>query len=194
MIKGFWVTCRTEKGDKSMFIRLNPCGIRFVVCPEIVSAPVSRARYRVRILSVVLITAAALMAGLSPGNAFARKWTDATGKHSIEADFVEFKDGKVRLRQADSSILVIPIEKLGEADQRFVREMAGSRSQAKKSESSPASAARCETKEGSCQVKQGGAFDKDVFTVHVGEKIKGTCKFSYRSSSRKRSSMPTSKS
>ncbi len=123
------------------------------------------------------MTAAALMAGLSPRNAFARKWTDATGKHSIEADFVEFKDGKVRLRQANSSILVIPIEKLGEADQQFVRDMARSQPQAKKSESSPASAALCETKEGTCQVKQGGAFGKDVFTVHVGEKIKGTCKF-----------------
>ena len=41
----------------------------------------------------------------------------------------------------------------------------------------PALVALGETKEGSCQLKKGGAFDKDVFTVQVGQKIKGTCKF-----------------
>ena len=41
----------------------------------------------------------------------------------------------------------------------------------------PALVALGETKEGSCQLKEGGAFDKDAFTVQVGEKIKGTCKF-----------------
>ena len=41
----------------------------------------------------------------------------------------------------------------------------------------PALTAFGETKEGSCQLKEGGEFDNDVFTVHVGEKIKGTCKF-----------------
>jgi hypothetical protein len=41
----------------------------------------------------------------------------------------------------------------------------------------PALVALGETKEGSCQLKQGEAFDKDVFTVQVGQKIKGTCKF-----------------
>ena len=34
-----------------------------------------------------------------------------------------------------------------------------------------------ETREGACQLKAGKAFDKDVFTVTIGEKIKGTCKF-----------------
>ena len=40
----------------------------------------------------------------------------------------------------------------------------------------PALAALGESKEGSCQLKEGNAFDKGVFTVQVGEKIKGTCK------------------
>lgn len=35
-----------------------------------------------------------------------------------------------------------------------------------------------ETKHGSCQLKQGKPFDKDVLKVRVGEKIKGTCTFS----------------
>ena len=41
----------------------------------------------------------------------------------------------------------------------------------------PALVALGENKEGSCQLKQCGAFDKDVVTVHVGEKIQGTCRF-----------------
>jgi hypothetical protein len=34
-----------------------------------------------------------------------------------------------------------------------------------------------ETKEGTCELKQGSALDKDVLTVQVGDKIKGTAKF-----------------
>lgn len=34
-----------------------------------------------------------------------------------------------------------------------------------------------EIKEGDCRIKEGSFFDKDVFTVQVGDKVKGTCKF-----------------
>ncbi|MBN2189821.1 MAG: hypothetical protein JW728_01245 [Candidatus Aureabacteria bacterium] len=34
-----------------------------------------------------------------------------------------------------------------------------------------------EIKEGDCRLKEGSFFDKDVFTVQLGDKIKGTCKF-----------------
>ncbi len=44
----------------------------------------------------------------------------------------------------------------------------------------PALVALGETKEGSCQLKPCGPFDKDALTVQVGQKIKGTCKFSIR--------------
>jgi hypothetical protein len=40
----------------------------------------------------------------------------------------------------------------------------------------PALAALGESKEGSCQLKQGNGFGKGVCTVQVGEKLKGTCK------------------
>ena len=39
------------------------------------------------------------------------------------------------------------------------------------------SAVKAEIKQGPCKLKQGGAFDEDVFTVKVGKQIKGTCKF-----------------
>jgi hypothetical protein len=38
-------------------------------------------------------------------------------------------------------------------------------------------AALGETKEGTCKLKPGAHFDKDLFTVRVGDKLKGTCKF-----------------
>jgi len=51
---------------------------------------------------------------------FARKWTDDLGR-SIEAEFIEFRDGNVRLRRADGKVGSIPFERLSEEDQAFVR-------------------------------------------------------------------------
>ncbi|MGD0384339.1 MAG: SHD1 domain-containing protein, partial [Thermoguttaceae bacterium] len=53
--------------------------------------------------------------------AFARKWTDSNGKFSVEAEYVEFKDGKVHLKKQDGKIIMIPIEKFSESDQKFVK-------------------------------------------------------------------------
>ena len=41
-----------------------------------------------------------LLALASACDAQARKWTDVTGKYTVEAAFVEFKDGQVRLRNS----------------------------------------------------------------------------------------------
>lgn len=54
-----------------------------------------------------------------------RKWTDSSGKYTVEAEFVEFKDGKVRLRKPDAKVVAVPIEKLSQADQAFVEARAG---------------------------------------------------------------------
>lgn len=53
--------------------------------------------------------------------ALARTWTDSSGKYTVEAEFVEFKDGTVRLQRADGKFIRIAIEKLSEADREFVR-------------------------------------------------------------------------
>jgi hypothetical protein len=50
-----------------------------------------------------------------------RKWTDSTGTHTIEAEFVDFKDGKVRLKKKDGSIVSVSREKLSKDDQEYVR-------------------------------------------------------------------------
>lgn len=51
-----------------------------------------------------------------------RTWTDTTGQYTTQAEFVDFQDGIVRLRRTDNGeIRSIPLEKLSEADQQFVK-------------------------------------------------------------------------
>jgi hypothetical protein len=52
-----------------------------------------------------------------------RKWTDAGGTYSVVAEFVELKDGVVRLRRDDGRIARIPLDRLSEADKRYVRQV-----------------------------------------------------------------------
>jgi actin cytoskeleton-regulatory complex protein SLA1 len=49
-----------------------------------------------------------------------RKWTDATGNHTIEAEFGGMANGKVKLKKADGSVITIPLEKLSEDDQEWI--------------------------------------------------------------------------
>jgi hypothetical protein len=53
-----------------------------------------------------------------------RTWTDITGKHKTNAAFVGFEDGKVLLQKKNGSIVAVPIGKLCEADQEYVRQHA----------------------------------------------------------------------
>lgn len=53
-------------------------------------------------------------------DAFARKWTDATGQFSVEADLLEVKDGTVVLRKTNGQTIAVPIVKLSDEDQRYV--------------------------------------------------------------------------
>jgi len=55
--------------------------------------------------------------------AFARKWTDSTGKYTVEADLVDFKDGVVQLRRSDNGrVISLPLSRLSRTDQTHVRE------------------------------------------------------------------------
>jgi len=54
------------------------------------------------------------------GTAAPRKWTDATGQFSVEADYVEVKEGAVQLKKADGTIIAVPVAKLSEADRAYV--------------------------------------------------------------------------
>jgi len=56
---------------------------------------------------------------VSPTSVFARKWTDSTGTHTVEAEFLGITDGNVRLKKEDGTVLNVPLEKLSTADRAF---------------------------------------------------------------------------
>ena len=55
-----------------------------------------------------------------------RQWTDASGKYHIEARFVSYADGTVRLQKADGRYYRIKFDRLGAADRDFVLSQDGS--------------------------------------------------------------------
>jgi len=68
--------------------------------------------------------AAVAPAAAPPGAAAPRTWTDATGAFEIEAVYLGFSAGVVRLRRSDGREVAVPLEKLSQADQGYVRRMA----------------------------------------------------------------------
>jgi hypothetical protein len=92
------------------------------------------------------VIAAVLVVAVCTSSALARTWTDATGKHTLEAEFVELKDGNVQLRKPDGKVVTLPIEKLSQADQAFAKAHA-------------APAKRTDTANAEKQTAQGGADD-----------------------------------
>ncbi len=74
-----------------------------------------------RWLALTLLLGSAL-----PAEAWAqmRTWTDSTGKHKMQAKFVEVTDGKVKLENEKGGQFAIDLTKLSEADQKYVAEQA----------------------------------------------------------------------
>ena len=83
-----------------------------------------------------------LLASASICEAQARKWTDVTGKYSIEAELVELKDGQVRLRKPDGQVITLPLEKLSAADREHVRQEARQPAAGREKPREPAPAAK----------------------------------------------------
>lgn len=65
-----------------------------------------------------------------------RVWTDSTGKHSIEAKFVEFKSNGVYLERRDNKeVINLPVSRLSPEDRQWIREhLAAEREKKKKAE------------------------------------------------------------
>ncbi len=57
---------------------------------------------------------------LEPSEGF-RTWTDASGKFTIFAKLRGVQDGKVALQKQDGELVVLPLEKLSEADQKLLK-------------------------------------------------------------------------
>jgi hypothetical protein len=59
--------------------------------------------------------------GIVATPADARTWTDRRGRQ-IEADFLGVAEGNVRIkRSSDNKIFLVPLERLSDADQAFIR-------------------------------------------------------------------------
>lgn len=54
-----------------------------------------------------------------------RPWLDASGTHSVEAEFLDFEDGKVKLFKTNGIKINVPIDKLSPEDQEIVYRLKG---------------------------------------------------------------------
>ena len=54
---------------------------------------------------------------------WARKWSDTTGKFSVEAELVEVKADKVVLRKAGGSEITVPVARLSQVDRRYLESL-----------------------------------------------------------------------
>ena len=53
-----------------------------------------------------------------------RTWTDATGKYTVEAKFLEIKLGKVKLQRRNGKVIEISLTRLSRADRRLAQDAA----------------------------------------------------------------------
>ena len=49
-----------------------------------------------------------------------RSWSDVSGKFTVQAEFVELKDGKVRLKKQDGSKLAVELDRLSKRDRDYL--------------------------------------------------------------------------
>ncbi len=66
------------------------------------------------------ILAATVLWLAQPGDGFARKWTDSTGRFTVEAELVDVQEGNVRLRRDDGTVVSLPRNRLSESDHRYL--------------------------------------------------------------------------
>ena len=59
----------------------------------------------------------------------AREWSDASGKYKLEADLMARNDSAVVLQKEDKSLVMVAIEELSEADQKYLESEEASPSQ-----------------------------------------------------------------
>jgi CubicO group peptidase (beta-lactamase class C family) len=55
--------------------------------------------------------------------AWARKWSDANGKFSVEAELVEVKAGKVVLKKAGGAEISVPLARLSQGDRQYLESL-----------------------------------------------------------------------
>ena len=71
--------------------------------------------------ALYVLCLALAVTGLGINAIGAREWTDSTGTHSVEAEFLSVSDGVVRLKRTDRTIISVPIEKLSKVDRQYAQ-------------------------------------------------------------------------
>jgi len=72
----------------------------------------------------VLMPAVCLLL-LTATTALARKWTDQTGKYTVEAELVDVRGDKVVLKKPTGEVITVSIENLSVADRKFLADARG---------------------------------------------------------------------
>ena len=85
----------------------------------------------------LLLTAVGLSTFQIGEPVFAHKWVDASGKSSVEAEFVGLEDGAVKLKKADGRIISVQLDKLSEESRDQAKQLAKSTSSGPQESSAP---------------------------------------------------------
>lgn len=83
-----------------------------------------------------------LLLAVSPASAQTRTWRDNTGEYTIDARLVDVVDGNVRLEKSDGSLIVVPLERLSDADRRYLQSLSTKPRQTERPAPKPESPAR----------------------------------------------------
>ena len=76
----------------------------------------------------------AMLVGVVPAfasRAVLREWNDNTGQFSVQAEFVDAKDGQVILKKADGKTIEVPLDRLSSADREYVKQAKAEKQSAK---------------------------------------------------------------
>ena len=78
------------------------------------------ARYRIARMIIKL----RVLLGIDESTAVpaTREWTDSTGKYRVKGTLMDLREGQVRLRKLDGTMITLPLERLSTADQTFIKE------------------------------------------------------------------------
>ena len=69
---------------------------------------------------LLLFLVIAIVSSVAVSVTFARKWKSNDGKYSVDAEFLDFKDGKVSLRKLNGNVIKVPITRMCDEDQAYV--------------------------------------------------------------------------
>ena len=114
-----------------------------------------------RKLHPLLLVAACLMTY----PASARIWTDASGKYSVEAEFVAFDSMNVQLRKSDGVVISIALSRLSQSDRQFLsqKETTG----AKHAAGNSATPSQISPADASLRVEKSFSSDRPSWSIRV---------------------------